>query len=365
MARGRLIAFHALMWSGTIVVCLAIALLYFGYRGQTLPRIPVRLTGDWIIERDDEIGFVPVRNGSTQLDFQAGFRFHVFTDRRGARVNAPGEQTPEHVDVVAIGCSFTWGQGVESEMTYPQQLGKMLDVSIANLAMGGYGSVQSLQRLRRAADLKPKVVIYGFMQDHLRRNLSPCAPNFVPYCLPVSYLERQDGRIVVRRPHMEYFSPEDNRAFMTEFSMRDPSGVRAGFEGAKWAARMELFKYRNADTIGFDASPEIAAAGIQAMIDAMVREAHGMGASLIVLNIPYLPRGRVQTLPLALKRAVEGKDLTFVDFAPVAAEYYDRHPTGTLTNGLDAHPNPTAHRMMAETLASEAGSFVERVNARR
>ena len=40
-------------------------------------------------------------------------------------------------------------------------------------------------------------------------------------------------------------------------------------------------------------------------------------------------------------------------------------PTGTLTNGLDAHPNPTAHRMMAETLASEAGSFVERVNARR
>ncbi len=353
------------MWSGTLVVCLAIGLVYFGWKGQALPRIPVRLTGDWIIERDDEIGFVPVRNGSSELDFQAGFRFHVFTDRRGARVNTRGEETAEQVDIVAVGCSFTWGQGVESDMTYPQHLGRMLDVSVANLAMGGYGSVQSLQRLRRAAELRPKVVVYGFMQDHLRRNLSPCAPNFVPYCLPVSYLEREDGRIVVRPPHMEYFSPEDNRAFMTEFSMRDPSGLRAWFEGAKWAAKMELFKYRNAETIRFDGSPGMAAAGLAAMIDAMAVETQAMGARLVVLNMPYLPRGRVQQAPPALMRAVEGKALTFVDFAPAAAEYYDRHAAGTLTNGLDAHPNPTAHRMMAETLAPAVRPLLERVSARR
>ena len=160
---------------------------------------------------------------------------------------------------------------------------------------------------------------------------------------------------------MEYFSPEDNRAFMTEFSMRDPSGVRAWFEGAKWAARMELFKYRNADTIGFDASPEIAAAGIQAMIDAMVREAHGMGASLIVLNIPYLPRGRVQTLPLALKRAVEGKDLTFVDFAPVAAlfaEWGKRDPIGLYEEFLVV--SGTAERSVLEKIENGVSEEVDR-----
>jgi len=145
---------------------------------------------------------------------------------------------------------------------------------------------------------------------------------------------------------------------MTEFSMRDPAGLRAWFEGAKWAVRMELFKYRNAETIAFDASPEIAAAGLRAMIDAMAGEAHAMGARLVVLNMPYLPRGRVQAAPQALRTAVAGEDLTFVDFSPVAADYYERHATGTLTLGMDAHPNPTAHRMIAETLASVMGPLL-------
>ena len=308
MRYGRVIAFHALMWSFTIAVCFTVLLIYFGYKGQALPRIPVRLTGDWIIEGDDEIGFVPVPNGSTEMDYQAGFRFHVFTDGRGARVNEPGMQAPEHVDVVAIGCSFTWGQGVESEMTYPQQLGRMLNVSVENLAMGGYGSVQAWQRLRRNVDLKPRMVIYGFIEDHLRRNLSPCAPNFVPYCLPVLYVARQGDRMVLRRPHMEYFSPDDNRTFMTEVSMRDPAGVRAWLQGAKWVARMELFKYREAETIASEGSADAATAGIRAMIDAMVAEAKGMRARLVVLNLPYLPRGRVQLVPEPLKAAVAGND---------------------------------------------------------
>jgi hypothetical protein len=358
MARRPLMAFHALMWGGTIVVCFTIALLYFGYKGEALPRIPIRLTGDWLIEGDEEIGFVPVRNGSTEMDYRGGLRFHVFTDRLGARVNAPGAQTPEHVEVLAIGCSFTWGEAVESESTYVQQLGHIVDVPVANLGMGSYGSVQSFQRLRRNADLKPKVIVYGFIQDHLRRNLSPCAPNYVPYCLPASYLERQGDEMIIRRPHMEYFSPADNRAFMAEVAMRDPSGLRAWLQAAKWAARMELFKYRNAKTSAFDGSPDVAAAGIRAMIDAMVGEAHGMGARLVVLNLPYLPRGRVQPAPDALEAAVAGKDLTFVDFSPVAVEYYDRHATGTLTNGLDPHPSPAAHRMIAETLASVVGPLL-------
>ena len=149
---------------------------------------------------------------------------------------------------------------------------------------------------------------------------------------------------------MEYFSPDDNRAFMTEVSMR-PMGPLAWFLAAKWAAKMEFFQYRNAATIAVDQSPETANAAIAAMIGAMVSEAQGIGARLVVLNMPYLPRGRVQPVPQALENAMAGKELTFVDFSPVAADYYERDPTGTLTLPIDPHPSAATHRMIAETLA--------------
>jgi len=68
--------------------------------------------------------------------------------------------------------------------------------------------------------------------------------------------------------------------------------------------------------------------------------------------MPYLVRGRVGGPPPALSDAIAGLDLTFVDFAPVARAFYERDPTGTLVLGEDPHPNPVAHRMIAETLAA-------------
>jgi len=69
----------------------------------------------------------------------------------------------------------------------------------------------------------------------------------------------------------------------------------------------------------------------------------------------------VQPVPDALARAVAGKDLTFVDFAPVAAAYYERDATGSLIlDDEDPHPNPLADRMIAETLAPVVRRLLER-----
>jgi hypothetical protein len=206
--------------------------------------------------------------------------------------------------------------------------------------------------------LKPKVVVYGFIQDHLRRNVSPCAPNYVPFCLPAPYLKRDGDWIVLQAPHMEYFSPADNRAFITEVAMRDPADPLSWWLRATWAARIALFQYRHSATIAVDTSPETAAGGIRAMIEAMLNESQAMGARLVVLNLPYLPRGRTQPAPPDLLAAIAGKDLAFVDFSPVAADYYARHPTGTLTLDTDPHPSPEAHRLIAEALAPVVRLFL-------
>jgi hypothetical protein len=366
MSRGRRVAFWALMAALTAATCSFVALVYFGIRGRELPRLPMRITGDWLIESDPEIGFVPARHAKTEMEhLDSGLHYHVYTDGRRARVDAPDRETPIPVDIVAVGCSFTWGTGVESGDTHPQQLGRILGASVANLGMGSYGSVQAFQTLARNADLAPRVVVYAFIQNHLRRNLSPCAPNFVPYCLPVAYLERQGDWMTLQPPHLEYWSPSANRAFMADVSLRDPSGVTAWLLRAKWAARIALFQYVHSDTIAIDASPESAAGGIRAMIDAMQNEARAMGAHLVVINLPYLRRGRVQPVPPALTAAVAGKDLSFVDFAPVAAAYYARHPTGSLVLPNDPHPNAEAHRLIAETLAPAVGPLLAAPRSQR
>jgi hypothetical protein len=346
------------MWGGTLVVVAIVAAAYFGYRGAQFERLPIVLDGDYLMTRDDQMGFVPTPNGVTEIrNIHDGARFHVYTDRRGARVDAPGAQAGAAVDVVALGCSVTWGSSVESGQTYIQQLHDLLHVSVANLAMGSFGSVQSLLMLLRNADLKPKVVVYGFIRDHLRRNVAPCAPNFLPYCLPVAYLQREGDQIVLQPPPTEIFSVEENRDFMAEVATRDPGGPRALWLRTKWAAKIAVREYFDR-TVSADQSPETAALALTAMVRAMADESRRIGAKFVVLNLPYLARGRVGPVPPELTRAIAGLDLTFVDVAPVAAAFYEHDPTGTLITDDGLHPNPRAHRMIAETLAAAVRPLV-------
>ena len=188
---GKSVAFSVItaMVGAALCAILGLGVFYVRARWEPFPRSDLRMEGDWPFQRDDEIGFVAVKNGRTlRRHLTSGLRYHLFTDARGARVNAPGDQTPPRVDLLTIGCSFTWGHGLENEETFTEGLRRRLGVTAANFAMGSYGTVHSLLLLRRHLDLRPRVVVYGFIDDHLRRNLAPCAPSYAPYCLPVAHV---------------------------------------------------------------------------------------------------------------------------------------------------------------------------------
>ena len=119
---------------------------------------------------------------------QAASSFHVFHDRIGARVSAPGEETPAHVDLLFLGDSVPWGYNVENQDTYPVLAAHELGASEANLSVGGSGTVQALLLLRRHLDLGPKVVVYAFVFDHLKRSLLRCGPRFYPMCMDLAYV---------------------------------------------------------------------------------------------------------------------------------------------------------------------------------
>src|SRR5262249_49419292 len=147
------------------------------------------------------------RNGATlRRHPRAGLAYHVYTSDRRARVSRRGEMTPPQVDLLTVGDSFSWGHGVENEDTYTSRLAARWRGPAANLAFAAYGTVPAGEMLARVLDLRPRLVVYGFIADHFKRNLLPCAPSYGPVCLPFSYVGQDPGgALAIRRPDLRRF----------------------------------------------------------------------------------------------------------------------------------------------------------------
>jgi hypothetical protein len=332
----------------TLSACLGLAVLYYAFRARAFAALDQALEGDFPIEPDDEMGFVPIRNGATfRRHDRAGLAYHMFTSDRRARVNARFERTPPAVDLMVVGCSFSWGHGVESEDTYGQVLARRRGLRVANLAFSAWGTTQAVQMLERTRDLAPRAVVYGFMSDHLKRNLMACAPAYGPLCLPFAHVEfGEDGQPFLARPDTSMFEP--NRRFWHSFFFTKSIGPRQVLSAAEvdWTS----WRHRHPAPPADEASPARALAYLLRRLHAAAESA---GSTLVVVNLPYLERERTPPAPAALLQAVEairGRDVALLDLAPVVKEYYRDPSRPSLRFPRDRHPNRDAHRLFASAL---------------
>ena len=172
----------------------------------TVPPIHVTSEGDALVVFDREIGMIPHPNAYTRRTYpaikdRATLVFDVYTDERGARVDGPGRRAAARADIVVVGCSFSWGYALANADTYASRLAREFGAGVSNFAQPSYGTVQSLQMLRRNRDLAPKLFIYGIIAHHSERNVSPCAPSYYPFCLDVSHVEwDRQGRPQIAGP---------------------------------------------------------------------------------------------------------------------------------------------------------------------
>jgi len=346
MANGTPKSFYAILIAipmvfGTILV--AGYCIYVSH--QSKGRADVRIEGDWPIRADHVLGFSASRNASTvRHDAGRGLTYSLYTDNRGARINAPNLQGPDQVDVVTIGGSFSWGVGIPNEATFTQILGRKMNVRVANFAYGSYGTVQSLQLLELNADLKPKVVIYGFITDHIRRNLSPCAPSYSPYCLPVSYVDVDEhGASQIRRPVTEYSSSVGQDYF--EFVAEDSLSV----SDAYWGARAIISRVKMRYMWNTDNDPRSREISMKDLMSKMVRAVEAIDALLVVVHIPNLNRGRTESAPKELVGALP-TGVVFIDLSAAVRDYYADPDRPLLRFERDSHPNDIAHELIAREI---------------
>ena len=84
----------------------------------------------------------------------------------------PGNANPNSVDVLFLGCSFTYGYGVYDNQNFPALIQKQFpESSIQNSGVIGYGTVQSLMQLEQEIKKgKLKAVLLNFSSFHFMRN---------------------------------------------------------------------------------------------------------------------------------------------------------------------------------------------------
>lgn len=131
---------------------------------------------------DPRLGWtwVPARTGHKSI---SGRIIDYAIDPAGYRVSNLGEPLdPERQTILFTGESVMFGEGLTYEESIPAQVGAMMAIQTANLAVHGYGNDQAYMRLETELPhfRRPVAVVSLFMTDLFGRNLDQDRPHLAP-----------------------------------------------------------------------------------------------------------------------------------------------------------------------------------------
>jgi hypothetical protein len=336
-----------IFWGILIALPVAAILASIGTTAYwTVPKGPYVVQGQPLIATDPEIGYVPYPNTVTQridMDRKGNqtLSYHIFNDRRGARVSQPGEQAPAHPDIVFLGDSFTWGHGVENEQTFAHLVPLALGVTGANLAMAGHGTTESLLMLRRNLDLAPQLIVHTFTADHLPYSTWPCAPSYYPFCHDVAHVVwDKDGGPRIAPPWSDG-TTRTQLQVKADHEWLDPltwvvHGVDVAYGRILWSEANKTLS---------DGAKQNQA--IEFLFAEMAKTAQSIGANLLFVHAPT--GGQI---PDVFVKSAAKLGVPLLDLSPVFQAHEAIPGAPPLTFPNDLHPNAAGHALIASEIAS-------------
>jgi hypothetical protein len=287
----------------TAVLLIAIAaVLALGAGELVLRRVHLR-AAEWLApdqeprrRPDARLGwtFVPARTGRRAI---GGRLIEYSFDAAGYRVRRVDEPVdPDRPTILFTGESVMLGEGLTWEESIPAQVGSMLGIQSANLAVHGYGSDQAYLRLQMELPRfqRPVAVVSLFMTALFGRNLDDDRPHLGPG--------------LVWQPAV----PHDRLTSLAKL----------------------LVPYRRDDTV------ERGVAMTRDVLRATVELARARGATPLIV-VPHF--GPEEQAERALQRRI--LDKTGVPYVPVQIDAAWRLP-------WDRHPNPYAAHVIASRIAA-------------
>lgn len=302
-------------------------------------------------------------------------RVPIRLDSLGFRTtSAPPACHPTDSLALFLGCSFTWGDYVAAEHTYPARVARRLNVRYLNTGTSAYGLAQMVQLAEKLIpEKRPNMVFVQFspwLADRAKFMFFPNALGFMPY--PYVYKGPQGPAL-----HPAPFRSSSYRPDADRFKKSRPSlGDKLAFirrVGLSMIA-VDGLKFAWVETklnLGLAPRPVQDNACIERFAyDRVAELCHQHGSRLVVVNL-----GMFSDKPDREARLRERYDLsrfrdvfntrkyprtTFVN-ADSALRAALRHPAeytnyvlwdkvGKDSVVFDMHPNPLAHHRIAETI---------------
>ena len=197
--------------------------------------------GAWIIP-DKAAGF-RYAPGVFRISSGDGPVIRYTNNADGRRISrAPGAPRPQGKAIWFLGCSYTYGWGVQDNEHYPRLIQQALpDREIVNFGVNGYGPVHSLMQLERALAKgpAPALVVLGHGVFHDKRNV--CSRRYrkrtrshhqVVYLVPYAVPGDGDFDVEVRHRPLTY-EPWPGQTGLALVHMVERISNRIG----EWAAK--------------------------------------------------------------------------------------------------------------------------------
>jgi lysophospholipase L1-like esterase len=187
--------------------------------------------------------------------------FHIQTDSQGFRRSNPAtNSTIISTDKwLVLGCSTTFGWGVEDTETWPAQLSQLINIPIINGGVPGWSTHQAKQKVFDWRSIKPSVVLVSYIvRDAQFASLPDKEAKPTPkwhqlqlYRLLQTSLTAPSNKSVGTVPRV---SPEEYRNNLLEIKSAFPDSIVLFFpfpqqqRSTKWINVIHDFKYLSLDS---------------------------------------------------------------------------------------------------------------------
>lgn len=174
--RGRRFLFHSTYWLGLLLFLLALgetAVRLAGYSPWEKPAFTPLEQRQVRVRPNPDLGY-ELLPGKFTVRYSDEFSYQ--TTHTAAGLRSAGTDENDAADKPGIwifGCSFTYGESLNDEETYPWLLqARLPEYKVSNFGVVGYGTLQSLIQFQRAlaAGTKPAAVIVSYASFHDERN---------------------------------------------------------------------------------------------------------------------------------------------------------------------------------------------------
>lgn len=320
--------------------------------------------GKGMYQEDGDLGATLIPEGYGRISSN-GIIYEIFHGPYGNRINSPQDKSRFDAELIMLGCSQAWGQGVVFDQLASTLAAKALGVNSLNLSVPGTGTVYAAKRLEKVPELKPKYVVYLFFEEHLYRNIRMCAPVNNPLCIKtVTAVSNSSGKYSFRQPtyNVENFFGGVyvlmQRWYLEQY---EGSNKLSYWKDVFWTlldiyGKLQKMLFDNPDIKNARHRNDIVAAFDFALgyINKYTKERN---AELIVIYLPnYSYPNQLTPLPEDLRQVINHYAAKIIDMAEpfnktIGLENKN-HGTYLFAIPNDGHLNELGHSMIAKELVS-------------